>query len=541
MQKSIRTESCVGLFKKSIRRIALVASLMAPQLAMAQSHQESAHLKEPIQVNGGLITGTPSIQWTPGVRLYRGIPYAAPPVGDLRWRPPEPVVAWTGVRAADHFSPACMQPATNTEGNAWRDGLGEVSEDCLYLNVWTPAQSADAHLPVVVFIHGGGNVRGAASENQYDGAYFAKKGVVFVSFNYRMNIFGFLAHPDLTSESVHHSSGNYALLDQIAALEWVQGNIANFGGDPQDVMVFGHSAGSSNVSSLLASPIAHGLFARALMQSGENIGKGTALADAERNGENYAASLGAHSIAELRKIPAEALLKSLPRQNGPVVDGWVLPQDVYSTFESGKQNDVPLIVGSVANDTPGPPSAPATAAAVPEYAKKTFGDLADEYLRIYSAKDDKQAAQSDLDFRSNQAMANARRLAGLQVKTGKSPVYWYWFTHTSPFPEGAVWGKKPAKEWGAYHGGEIVYVFDAFPLQDWAWRPTDLQLGDLVSSMWIRFAKTGNPNGPGLPKWPEFDPNSDALLNISDHPKAEKAPFGAALDFQDKVAAMRRR
>ena len=492
-------------------------------------------------MSGGLITGTPTIQWTPGVKLYRGIPYAAPPVGDLRWRPPQPVVPWTGVKAADHFSPACMQPPTATEGNAWREGLGILSEDCLYLNVWTPAQSSDAHLPVVVFIHGGGNVRGAASENQYDGAYFAKKGVVFVSFNYRMNVFGFLAHPDLTRESEHHSSGNYALLDQIAALQWIQSNIASFGGDPTNVMVFGHSAGSSNLSSLLASPLAHGLFERALLQSGVNIAKGIPLTDAEKNGENYAASLGAHSIADLRKIPAEQLLKSLPRQNGPIVDGWVLPQDVYSTFAAGKQNDVPLVVGSVANDTPSPPIAPTNAAAVPAYARQTFGDLADEYLKVYPSNDDQQAVKADLDFRSNQAMANARRLANLQLKTGKSPVYWYWFTHTSPFPEGAVWGNKPAKEWGAYHGGEIVYVFDAFPLQDWAWRPVDLQLGDLVSSMWINFAKTDNPNGPGLPKWPAFDPKAGLLLNISDYPHAEKAPFGTALDFQDKVADMRRR
>jgi len=167
--------------------------------------------------------------------------------------------------------------------------------------------------------------------------------------------------------------------------------------------------------------------------------------------------------------------------------------------------------------------------------------LAEEYLQIYPSNDDQQTVKADLDFRSNGAMANARRLAGLQLKTGKSPVYWYLFTHTSPFPEGSMWGNKPAKDWGAYHGGEIVYVFDAFPLQDWAWRPVDLQLGDLVSSIWINFARTGNPNGTGLPTWPAFDPASDQLLSISDHPKAEKDPFGAALNFQDKVAAMRRK
>jgi para-nitrobenzyl esterase len=518
--------------------LSISAAVVMAALVMAQ--QPPSHLQEPIQVTGGLITGTPTIQWTPGVRLYRDIPYAAPPVGDLRWRPPQPVTPWTGVKAADHYSAVCMQAQADTEGTAWREGTYPVSEDCLYLNVWTPAQTADAHLPVMVWIHGGGNVRGAASENQYDGAYFARKGVVFVSLNYRMGIFGFFAHPGLTQESEHHSSGNYALLDQIAALEWVHDNIANFGGDPQKVMIFGHSAGSSNVSTLLASPLAHGLFERALMQSGENLAKGTTLADAEKNGERYAESVGAHTIADLRKMPAEELLKTMPRRMGTVVDGWVLPEDVYSTFADGKQNDVPLIVGTVANDTPGP-AAQTKAADVPAYAKKTFGSLADEYMKIYPANDDQQAAKADLAFRTNRAMANARQLARLQLKTGKSPVYWYWFTHLSPFPEGMIWDGQPAKDYGAYHGSELMYVFQTFPMQDWAWRPVDLRLGDQVSSMWVQFAKTGSPDGAGLPEWPAYNANANVLLNISDHPRAEKAPFGTALDFQEEFAAMGRK
>jgi para-nitrobenzyl esterase len=525
----------------SLRVVSSRLLLLAMGAALAAAQLPPSHLKEPIQVTGGLITGSPTVQWTPGVWLFRGIPYAAPPVGDLRWQPPQPVIPWAGVKAADHFSAVCMQAQAATDSNAWREGTYPVSEDCLYLNVWTPAQTADAHLPVMVWIHGGGNVRGAASENQYDGAYFAKKGVVFVSFNYRMGVFGFLAHPDLTRESEHHSSGNYALLDQIAALKWVHDNIAKFGGDPQNVMIFGHSAGSSNVSSLLASPLAHGLFERALMQSGENLAKGVTLAEAERNGERFAESVGAHSIADLRKMPAEELLKAAPRRMGTVVDGWVLPEDVYSTFADGKQNDVPMIMGSVANDSPGPPAGPVKAADVPGYAQKTFGELAGEYVKLYPASTDQQVAQAELAFRSNRAMANARRLARLQLKTGKSPVYWYWFTHLSPFPEGLVWGGVPAKDYGAYHGSELVYVFNTFAFQDWAWRPVDLRLGDTVSSMWVQFAKTGNPNAPGLPAWPAYDANANVLLNISDHPKAEKQPFAAALDFQDEVAARGRR
>lgn len=523
--------------------IAVSAALVAADVSVAQSDQNLSHLKEPIRVTGGLISGTPTIQWTPGVRLYRGIPYAAPPVDNLRWRPPQAVIPWSGVKAADHFGPACMQRPTDTEGNAWREGLVPVSEDCLYLNVWTPARRPDQNLPVMVFIHGGGNFRGASSENQYDGAYLAAKGVVFVSFNYRMNVFGFLAYLGLTAESPHHSSGNYAMLDQIAALKWVKANIAHFGGNPHDVMIFGHSAGSANVSSLLASPLARGLFQRALMQSGENLGKGITLAAAEETGERFAASVGAHSVADLREMPAGKLLKALrrPMRMGLIVDGWVLPQSVYATFAVGKQNDVPLIVGSVANDTPGPPMAPREATEVPAYAKRMFGSLAAEYLKLYPSNTDQEAVAADLHFRSNRAMANARELAKLETKTGNSPVYWYWFTHVSPFPKGLLWDGVPASNWGAYHGSEIVYVFDAFPLQDWGWRPVDLQLGNLVSNMWINFAKYGNPNGPGIPEWPAFKPSTDELLNISDHPHAQKAPDPTVLAFQDKVAEAERK
>jgi para-nitrobenzyl esterase len=459
----------------------------------------------------------------------------------LRWRPPQPVAGWQGVKAADHFSAACMQAPTDTEGNAWREGHVPVSEDCLYLNVWTPAQSADAKLPVMVFIHGGGNTRGAASENQYDGAYLAKKGVVFVSFNYRMNVFGFLAHPDLTRESEHHASGNYALLDQIAALQWIQRNIASFGGDPNTVMIFGHSAGASNVNSLMASPLAKGLFHRALTQSGSNLSNRTILADAEKTGVKFGEALGATSIEALRRKSAEEILKAPRMQMGPVVDGWVLPQDVYSIFAAGKHNDVPLIVGTVADDAPGRGAAPMRAADVPAYARDTFGELSDKYLKLYPASTDAEAAASALAFRTNSAMAGARTFARLQAKTGKSKVYWYFFSHVSPIPEGLVWGGKPARDWGAYHGSEIVYVFNAFPLQDWAWRAVDLKLGDTISSMWVNFARTGSPNGAGLPEWPAYDPNSDILMNFSDSPKAQPTPFREALDFIAEWTAARRR
>jgi para-nitrobenzyl esterase len=500
-------------------------------LLLLLATQGISALQEPLRVEGGQITGTPTIQWTHGVRLYRGIPYAAPPLGDLRWRPPQPAAAWQGVMAADHYSPVCVQAPPDTQGNAWREGHFPISEDCLYLNVWTPAGGATDKLPVMVFIHGGGNVRGAASENQYDGAYLAKKGVVFVSFNYRMGAFGFLAHPQLTAESDQHSSGNYAILDQIAALRWIQRNIANFGGDPGNVMIFGHSAGAANVCSLVASPLAKGLFHRALAQSGNCLNSRTTLADAEKNGMKLGESLGASSLAALRQKTAAEILKAPRVQMGTNVDGWVFPQDAYSIIAAGKHNDVPLIVGTVADDAPGPGTGSVTAAQALTNAQNTYKDLSGKYLKLYPAKTDEQAAQSAYKFRVQNAMANARGWAELQAKAGKSKAYWYYFTHISPMPEGLMWGGRPAQSWGAYHGSEIVYVFNAFPLQDWKWRPVDLNLGDVVSSMWVNFAKAGSPNGSGLPEWPAYDSQSDTLMNFGDTPKAQPAPIKEALDF----------
>ena len=435
-----------------------------------------------------------------------------------------------------------MQAPPDTQGNAWREGHYPISEDCLYLNVWTPAKTATEKLPVMVFIHGGGNVRGAASENQYDGAYLAKKGVVFVSFNYRMGVFGFMAHPELTAESDHHSSGNYAILDQIAALQWIQRNIANFGGDPGNVMIFGHSAGAANVCSLVASPLGKGLFHRALAQSGNCLNSRTTLPDAEKNGVKLATALGASSLAALREKTAAEILKAPRVLMGANVDGWVFPQDPYSIIAAGKHNDVPLIVGTVADDAPGPGMGPVTASQAKTNAQNTYKELAGKYLELYPANTDKEAAQSAYRFRVQGAMANARGWAQLQAKAGKSKAYWYYFTHISPMPEGLMWGGRPAQSWGAYHGSEIVYVFNAFPLQDWAWRPVDLKLGDAVSSdvgelRENRLAERSQVFRSG----PLTMPKSDMLMNFGDSPKAQAAPLRKALDFISQWTASQRK
>ncbi len=364
--------------------------------------------------------------------MFRGVPYAAPPVANLRWRPPQPVVPWQGVKEADRYAPSCMQAPTAKDSNAWQEGLTPVSEDCLYLNIWTPAKSANDNLAVMVFIPGGGNIRGSASELQYDGNNLAKKGVVYVSINYRLGVFGFLAHPDLTRESEHHASGNYALQDQIAALQWIQRNIVKFGGNPNNVMLFGHSAGASNLAAL---------FHRALGQSG-GLGNQAALAQAEEAGVKFAESAGAHSISQLRAKTAEEILKGGRIVNAPVVDGWVLPDNVYNIFASGKQIDVPLIAGSVGDDGPGA-GMPTKAAEVPGWARANYGALADEFMKVFPASSDAEAAKASHDLRRDRSLAGARTWLALHAQTGRSKTYWYLFNHASPMPPGAMFSGRP--------------------------------------------------------------------------------------------------
>jgi para-nitrobenzyl esterase len=506
-----------------MKRVILMLALAAPLATAA--------LQEPIRVEGGLISGTPAWGW--GVRLFRGIPYAAPPVGKLRWQPPQPVLPWQGVLAADRFSSACIQPPRDQNNIGWRDGMTPVSEDCLYINVWTPAKSAQDRLPVMVWIHGGGFREGSGAETAWAGDNLAKKGVVYVNFNYRLNIFGFLAHPDLTKESEHHSSGNYAFLDQIAALRWVARNIAQFGGDPSQVTIFGQSAGASSVGVLMASPLAKGLFHRAVGQSG-GISRGAPLAQAEQSGAKLAASLGAGSIAELRAKPAGEVLKAGSSFTVATVDGWVLPEDAVSIFEKGRQNDVPFMGGSTAEDGPGA-GPPLTAAEVPAYAKQNFGDLAGEYLKLFPVKTDADAKKAAHDVRRDRSLFGARRWVTLHATTGKSKVYWYLFSHPAPVPPDSFFDGKTPAEVGAYHGVDNNYIFDNLRGKDWPWTEADHKLAALVSSMWISFVKTGDPNGAGRPVWEIYNPKNPRLLNIIPAPRMEPGPYKNEIDFFEKA------
>ncbi len=471
----------------------------------AVAHILPAAIQEPVHVNTGSVSGTAGS--SPEVRVYRGIPYAAPPVGKLRWRAPQPVAHWEGVRAADRFGAMCMQPAFR--GAPAGANPPNTSEDCLFLNVWTAAKAPGDKRPVMVWIHPGGYTTGSGSTPGFDGEALAKKGVVLVTINYRLGAFGFFSHPELTKESDRRGSGNYALMDQAAALQWVQANIAGFGGDPHRVTVFGDSAGSSSIANLMGSPQAKGLFQRAIGESGAwmglSIGRTRTLAEAEQDGLKIAGALHAPTLEELRAAPAAELLKA-GRAGGPVIDGWFIPEDVGAAFAEGKQNDVPLLDGS--NQDEGTFFLqPTTAEKFMERAHSRFGDQADAFLKLYAAGSDEEANTSQLAAFRDELAFVMRTWARAQTKTGHSKAYLYYFTHQPPAPVGA--SASGARGTGATHGAEAQYIFQNL-LGPRSWTDLDHQVSDMLSSYWVNFAANGDPNGKGLTKWPAYDDRKSA-------------------------------
>ena len=424
-----------------------------------------------VRTDSGTVTGTQKA----GVTSFLGVPFAAPPVGNLRWRPPQPATYRNADWRADQFGPSCMQ---NQPGSRlpWTEEFmtqGPIGEDCLYLNVWTAAKNASAKLPVMFWIYGGGFTEGSSSVAVYDGAELAKKGVIVVTANYRVGPLGFLAHPGLTKESDRAASGNYGLLDQIAALRWVQRNIAAFGGDPGQVTIFGQSAGAISVASLMRSPLAKGLFARAIAQSGPGLfgrnasGGGATLRDREAAGVKYAQALGAQSPAELRALPAARFygVNAPATQSGPGNDGWVLP-------DTGMADQVPLMVGFVADD---------------------LGLAANGATAEQKAAARERARVSMHLWTTDQAAASKR-------------LYTYFFDRAIPWPE--------HPEFGAFHSGEIPYVFNTLSRLKRPWEAVDKKLADTVSSYVTNFAKKGDPNGSGLPQWPAFVPSSYTTMEL---------------------------
>ena len=464
------------------------------------------------------------------VMAFKGIPYAAPPVGDLRWREPAPPAAWTGVRHTDAFAASCMQ-SLHGEFLPWTKEFlvqNQASEDCLYLNVWTPKPSAAADLPVIVFIHGGAFTEGSGSIPVYDGTNLASTGLVVVTINYRLGVFGFLAHPDLTAESAHHASGNYGFMDQIAALRWVRSNIRGFGGDPGRVTVWGQSAGAFSVGALLASPEAKGLFQRAVADSGLAIAglPMSPLSAAEEAGVKLASSHSAHSIKELRAIPAADLLPrpgdsfSAPRF-GPVSDGWILPQSPLALTDQAVDSDVPVITGYQANDAMlgGPPIHSASELA--EMAHHLYGGMADEFLSLYPAKSDDEARAAAVESNRDRERVSMYLWAARRLKNHKSPVYTYYFDRAIPWPQ--------HPEFGAFHSGELPYFFRNLAALDRPWEPVDSQVSNTASSYLKEFAKTGDPNLPQAPKWPACDPSAPATMEIGS--KTGSMPLATSARF----------
>jgi para-nitrobenzyl esterase len=448
-----------------------------------------------------------------GLSVYKGVPFAAPPVGDLRWRPPIAVAPWTGARKADAFAPACMQTGVSMPGET----PPAVSEDCLYLNIWEPAK-AQERLPVIVWIYGGGFINGSASMPLYWGDRLARKGVIVVTIAYRVGPLGFLAHPELTRESPHHSSGNYGLMDQIAALEWIQRNIAAFGGDPKNVTIAGQSSGGMSVSILMASPRAKGLFQRAIGESGGlfeplQLAPKYLLANAERDGEKYAASLGASSLQDLRRLPASQLTGNAGGIVHPVIEPYVLPASPYEAFTTGQQNDVPLLLGSNAEEARALTDVTQVKAATfASDLEHSFGALPPQLVSAYPYTTDQEAKQARLNLERDLRFGwDMWAWARLQAATGHSSVYYYSFTHKPPFPAGSVY-----EGWGASHFAELWYVFDHLDQYPWTWSVADRKVAEEISSYWVNFAKSGNPNGPGLPPWPPFTNADGKVIYIGD-------------------------
>ena len=474
------------------------------------------------------------------INAFLGIPYAAPPLGELRWKPPVTAAKWNGVRNATGFGARCMQ------GRIYDDMVFRdpgPSEDCLTLNVWAPADGK-GKLPVMVWIYGGGFAAGGTSEPRQDGHNLAKQGVVVVSMNYRLGLFGFFTHADLAAESDKKAAGNYGLLDQVAALEWVQRNIAGFGGDPGNVTIFGESAGSFSVSALMASPLAKGLFHKAIGESGAAFFshglpfKG--LEQREKEDALFARAMGAKSMAALRAVPAKKLLEtSLKKENGksvfhfkPGIDGYFLPQPVPAIFAQSEQNDVPLLAGwnRDEGDLELNGNSEPTAAMIRAAAKKEFGARAAEFLRLYPARTDAEARRSLQDFNGDDFIAwSTWKWLEAQKTSGKQAVYRYRFD--LPLPDG-----DRAEDIGAYHSGEIEYVFGQLDSKALPWRAEDRRLSGQMQKYWTNFAKSGNPNGPGLPEWPAYTAADGwQVMHLDARSGARADDLRARYQFLDRV------
>jgi para-nitrobenzyl esterase len=462
------------------------------------------------KVTGGVVEGVVK----DGIASFKGIPFAAPPVGDLRWRPPQPVKPWQGVKKADTYAPAPMQ---DTGLMTQMGGASKISEDCLYLNVWTGAKKANEKRPVMVWIYGGAFVGGSTSFPTTEGTIFAKKGVVLVSVAYRVGPMGFLAHPELSQES-GKGSGAYGIQDQIAGLKWVKENIAQFGGNPSNVTIFGESAGGMSVGMLVASPMAKGLFQRAISESGGAVSatRGS-LKIAEDQGKDFLSKLGANDIKAARALSAEKVqegLKGVPRSFWPVADGTTILENPYGLFEAGKFNDTPVMIGTNSHEGRLFSTQITPSTTFEQVIRKNYAAEADLILKAYPHAMEAEATRSAQDILRETIFAwPSWAWAKLQSKIGKNKVFMYYFDHrTATMPDGSD------------HASEISYVFGNLGGFGGSSGPEDKVLSDLMNSYWVNFAKTGDPNGAGLPPWPAFEEKSQKTMIFDKTPGARQHP-----------------
>ncbi len=513
--------------KFPVMAVCLVLAGAAALFYSFKPKNDNRKISDTVRIEGGLVSGVKSESST--VVAFKGIPFAAPPTGELRWKAPQPVKPWEGVKKCDAFGPSPMQGKPVPFMVYTPEFLipeQPISEDCLYLNVWTKAAKGEKR-PVFVWIYGGGFSSGGTAVPIYDGEALAKKGIIFVSVNYRVGIFGFLAHPELTRESPDKASGNYGLLDQIAALKWVKKNIAAFGGNPENVTIDGQSAGSMSVNCLVASPQAKGLFNKAIAESGSFLIanpmlKASDLAGAEQQGVKLAEAVHATSLEELRKLPADELMKVQGRYS-PIVDGFVLPEPVAQIFAEGKQNNVPVITGWNADE-----SFVASLKKKDAYVqqiKEQYGAKADEFLKYYPGNTDEEAARSQVkQSRDMIFAASGYKWANLQSAQGKAPIYIYYFSRKLPATPDYV-------KYGAFHTGEVAYVMNNLKFLNRPWEPADAHLASLMSDYWVNFVTGSNPNGKGLPPWPRYEAGTKQAMVFDKTSGKQELPDWQELEF----------
>ena len=521
--------------------VLLVAILFLTSLSISCAGVAKPEVPK-ITLDSGIISGTVS----DGVPAYLGIPFAAPPVGDLRWREPQPVKQWTGELDCSKYALACPQPKS-----LFYD-VGATNEDCLYLNVWSTAKSPDAGLPVMVWIHGGSYTTGAGSQSMYDGKNLARQDVVVVTINYRLGPLGFLSHPLLSQESPNGVSGNYGLLDQIAALKWVKKNIRSFGGDPNRVTVFGESAGAASICSLMISPLAEGLFQQAISESGSfgdayPVARENTVEKAEKTGLELTATLGCDKaenvLAAMRQKTADDIVNAAYKNydaNGgtkyrPVEDGWVIPGNPWSLFTAGKQAKVPLLIGTNANEgtifiLPKLLIQKMTRQDYETYIKNLYKDNAAEVLARFPAASTEEVPAAYSKMFTIMSFAAGALHAADTTAANNSPVYMYKFTR---IPDTLL------KMFGAFHGLEIFYLFGNFmirvaPIPD---TPADSTLSQTIMRYWSNFARTGNPNGPGLPDWPAYSADKGQYIELGDNVTASAGLYEEYRELINRVTS----